>query len=121
MKTQIKKLLSILTLIAILATAFYTVPVSAAELTAEDFKVTLNGISEIFNEESTDVYLPFVKFQGDWVAIYYKRFAKDATESEIEQADEHLYGIAGYNGKEKIVTIPTEINGEKVKEIVGFN
>jgi hypothetical protein len=68
MKTQIKKLLSVLTLIAILATAFYTVPVSAAELTAEltaeDFKVTLNGISEIFNEESTDVYLPFVKFQG---------------------------------------------------------
>jgi hypothetical protein len=76
MKTQIKKLLSVLTLIAILATAIYTVPVSAAELTAEDFKVTLSGISDILNEESTYVYLPFVKFQGDWVAIYYKNLLK---------------------------------------------
>ena len=119
MKTQIKKLLSILTLIAILATAFYTVPVSAAELNTELLKETVENMDYMLNEEA-DICTVHVEFEGDWAVLYQKEINNGASDDELEQVKPKLLFVVGYLGKEKVVTIPTEINGQKVTKICDF-
>lgn len=97
-----KKLLSILTLIAILVTAFYTVPVKAA---AEDY-----------HKEIIKDYCITSK-DGNWRYVYLCGYFNGVCEEEPCDKD---IAIVNYRGKKTEVVIPETIDGHTVKGVGDF-
>ena len=93
-----KKLLSILTLIAILATAFYTVPVKAAQTSTYDRYIT---ISE----------------DGNWGYVYLCEYIDGDC---VDETCEEEIAIVDYRGNESEVVIPETVDGHTVTGVGDF-
>jgi hypothetical protein len=98
MKTQIKKLLSILTLIAILATAFYTVPTTAATTSIYDENVKISK-------------------NGNWVYVFLCDYFEGYCQDEPCNKD---IAIVNYRGNETEVAIPETVDGHTVIGVGDF-
>lgn len=95
-----KKILSVLLAVLMLVTAMSAI----STVSAEEFEYPLVP-EETYDKYWRHLYEPVVKV-GDW---YY--YLND---------DGYIFGVCGYGGNETEITIPTEIDGCKIKTIEGF-
>lgn len=112
MKRFLVSLLSLMLILSLVSPAY------AKELKEESFSDTVSALKWDYKENVRRDC--FVQIEGDWVLIYSKTYKDGISETEKEKIPKTLYAIAGYNGKEQIVSIPKEINGEKVTRLIDF-